>query len=56
MGLRGAGKSTLLKACLDLIPKASGEVRFYGEPYPERATWSATCRSGSIPSLSAIFA
>ena len=33
VGPNGAGKSTLLKACLDLIPKTSGEVRIYGEPY-----------------------
>ena len=36
VGPNGAGKSTLMKACLDLIPKASGEVRFYGKPYPEQ--------------------
>ncbi len=33
VGPNGAGKSTLLKACLDLIPKSSGEVQFFGEPY-----------------------
>lgn len=33
VGPNGAGKSTLLKACLDLIPKTSGEVRIYGESY-----------------------
>lgn len=33
VGPNGAGKSTLLKACLNLIPKSSGEVRFFGEPY-----------------------
>lgn len=33
VGPNGAGKSTLLKACLDLVPKASGEVRFFGRPY-----------------------
>ncbi len=32
-GPNGAGKSTLLKACLDLIPKTSGEVLIYGKPY-----------------------
>jgi manganese/zinc/iron transport system permease protein len=32
VGPNGAGKSTLLKAALGLIPKASGEVLFYGEP------------------------
>jgi manganese/zinc/iron transport system ATP- binding protein len=30
VGPNGAGKSTLLKAVLDLIPKASGEVRIFG--------------------------
>lgn len=33
VGPNGAGKSTLLKACLDLVPKASGDVRIYGESY-----------------------
>ena len=33
VGPNGAGKSTLLKACLDLIPRTSGEVLVYGEPY-----------------------
>jgi len=33
IGPNGAGKSTLLKACLDLIPRSSGAVRVYGEPY-----------------------
>ncbi len=36
VGPNGAGKSTLLKACLDLIPKASGEVGIYGKPYKEQ--------------------
>jgi manganese/zinc/iron transport system ATP- binding protein len=33
VGPNGAGKSTLIKACLDLIPRASGEVSIYGQPY-----------------------
>jgi manganese/zinc/iron transport system ATP- binding protein len=33
VGPNGAGKSTLIKAVLNLIPRASGEVRFFGEPY-----------------------
>jgi manganese/zinc/iron transport system ATP- binding protein len=33
VGPNGAGKSTLIKACLDLVPKASGRVLVYGEPY-----------------------
>ena len=36
VGPNGAGKSTLLKACLDLVPKTSGEVQVYGAPYRER--------------------
>lgn len=30
VGPNGAGKSTLIKACLDLVPRASGRVRFFG--------------------------
>lgn len=33
VGPNGAGKSTLIKACLDLIPRSSGEVSIYGELY-----------------------
>lgn len=33
VGPNGAGKSTLLKAVLELIPKASGRVTFFGAPY-----------------------
>jgi manganese/zinc/iron transport system ATP- binding protein len=33
VGPNGAGKSTLIKACLDLVPKASGRVQIYGKPY-----------------------
>lgn len=33
VGPNGAGKSTLIKACLDLIPRSSGEVLIYGQPY-----------------------
>ncbi len=36
VGPNGAGKSTLIKACLNLVPKASGSVRFYGKPYKEQ--------------------
>lgn len=35
VGPNGAGKSTLLKAALDLIPRASGSVLFFGRPYRE---------------------
>lgn len=33
VGPNGAGKSTLIKSVLDLIPKVSGEVLVFGEPY-----------------------
>lgn len=33
VGPNGAGKSTLLKACLDLVPRTSGEIMVYGKPY-----------------------
>jgi len=33
VGPNGAGKSTLIKAAMDLVPKASGIVRFYGKPF-----------------------
>ena len=33
VGPNGAGKSTLLKAAMDLIPRASGRVEFFGQPY-----------------------
>lgn len=32
IGPNGAGKSTLIKACLGLIPKATGVVEFWGRP------------------------
>ncbi|WFB37708.1 metal ABC transporter ATP-binding protein [Kiritimatiellota bacterium B12222] len=33
VGPNGAGKSTLIKACLDLVPRASGRVMVYGQEY-----------------------
>jgi manganese/zinc/iron transport system ATP- binding protein len=36
VGPNGAGKSTLIKACLDLVPSVSGEVRIYGRPYKQQ--------------------
>ncbi|MEM9065370.1 MAG: ABC transporter ATP-binding protein [Planctomycetota bacterium] len=33
VGPNGAGKSTLIKACLGLVPLASGTVEFWGEPF-----------------------
>ncbi len=36
VGPNGAGKSTLIKAALDLVPRASGEVRIFGRPYRQQ--------------------
>lgn len=36
VGPNGAGKSTLIKACLDLIPRSSGEISIYGSPYRQQ--------------------
>lgn len=33
VGPNGAGKSTTIKAALDLVPRASGRVEFFGERY-----------------------
>ncbi len=33
IGPNGAGKSTLIKAVLDLVPRAAGTVRVFGQPY-----------------------
>ncbi|MEM1424622.1 MAG: metal ABC transporter ATP-binding protein, partial [Planctomycetota bacterium] len=33
VGPNGAGKSTLIKACLGLVPRASGQVEFWGASY-----------------------
>lgn len=35
VGPNGAGKSTLLKACMDLLPKTTGRVSVFGEPYAQ---------------------
>jgi len=35
VGPNGAGKSTLLKAALDLVPRLSGKVQFFGRPLAE---------------------
>lgn len=44
IGPNGAGKSTLIKACLELIPKTSGEVAIYGRSYD-----SQRARVGYVP-------
>ena len=33
VGPSGSGKSTLIKACLDLLPRVSGDVRMFGSPW-----------------------
>lgn len=35
VGPNGAGKSTLIKACLELLPRISGDVRIFGSPWRE---------------------
>ena len=35
VGPNGAGKSTLIKAALNLIPRAAGDIRFYGKSYAQ---------------------
>ncbi len=44
VGPNGAGKSTLIKACLGLLPRASGQVEFWGEPFRK-----ARSRVGYVP-------
>lgn len=44
IGPNGAGKSTLIKAALDLIPRAGGEARFFGQTYVQ-----ARKRIGYVP-------
>ncbi|WP_144996071.1 metal ABC transporter ATP-binding protein [Polystyrenella longa] len=36
VGPNGSGKTTMLKAALGLIPRASGEVQFFGKEYREQ--------------------
>ncbi len=36
VGPNGSGKTTLIKAALDLVPKASGDVRIFGKPYRQQ--------------------
>ncbi len=44
VGPNGAGKSTLIKACLGLVPMASGQVEFWGRSYRQ-----ARSRIGYVP-------
>ncbi|MFQ3670066.1 MAG: metal ABC transporter ATP-binding protein [Verrucomicrobiia bacterium] len=36
IGPNGAGKSTLLRACIDIVPPTSGQIRFYGKPFAQQ--------------------
>lgn len=44
VGPNGAGKSTLIKACLGLVPRASGLVEFWGRSYK-----ASRSRIGYVP-------
>jgi manganese/zinc/iron transport system ATP- binding protein len=44
IGPNGSGKTTFIKAALDLVPRISGDVRFFGEPYRQART-----RVGYVP-------
>lgn len=44
VGPNGAGKSTFIKACLELIPRATGVVQFWGSPHAENRS-----RIGYVP-------
>jgi len=57
IGANGAGKSTTLRAIMGLVPAASGEIRFHGEPTAETPTFRLV-REGLIlvPEGRAIFA
>jgi manganese/zinc/iron transport system ATP- binding protein len=49
IGPNGAGKSTFLKACLNLLPRLAGEVRFLGQPYQQaRHSVSYVPQRGSV--------
>lgn len=49
VGPNGAGKSTLLKAVLDLLPRASGRIRYFGQSYA-----SQRARVGYVPQRESI--
>ncbi|MNS76573.1 High-affinity zinc uptake system ATP-binding protein ZnuC [compost metagenome] len=49
IGPNGAGKSTLIKAALGLLPRLSGEVLIYGEPYAQQRK-----RIGYVPQRESI--
>ncbi|MBO9309926.1 MAG: metal ABC transporter ATP-binding protein [Chloroflexi bacterium] len=49
IGPNGAGKTTLIKAALGLIPRAAGDVRFFGLPLRQ-----ARARIGYVPQRNSI--
>jgi manganese/zinc/iron transport system ATP- binding protein len=49
VGPNGAGKSTLLKTLLDLHPRLSGSVRFFGLPYRQ-----VKAKVGYVPQRSSV--
>ncbi len=49
IGPNGSGKTTLIKAVLDLVPKASGRVQFFGESYRKQRS-----RVGYVPQRGAV--
>ena len=49
IGPNGSGKTTLIKAALDLVPTASGRVRFFGETYRKQRS-----RVGYVPQRGAV--
>lgn len=49
VGPNGAGKSTFIRACLGLVPRASGVVEFWGRPYRE-----VRRRIGYVPQREAV--
>ena len=49
IGPNGAGKSTLIKAALGLVPRASGEIAFFGKPYHEMRS-----RIGYVPQRTSV--
>lgn len=44
VGPNGSGKTTFIKASLGLVPRASGEIRFFGKPYRKQRS-----RVGYVP-------
>ena len=48
IGPNGAGKTTLIKAILDIIPKVSGSVKFFGQEHVQRNTIAYVPQSGSV--------